>query len=86
MNKIQIIFNSDLKFVSVLSNVDRKYYQCIPKKEVAIQISKRRGTLGSYKGEVARSHPLFSVRKQYFFTLLAPPNALLDVEIGLHRP
>ena len=30
--KIQIIFNSDLKFVSVLSNVDRKYYKCIPKK------------------------------------------------------
>ena len=28
----QIIFNSDLKCLSVLSNVDRKYYQCIPKK------------------------------------------------------
>ena len=27
-----IIFNSDLKSVSVLSNVDRKYYQCIPKR------------------------------------------------------
>jgi len=63
------------------------------KKEVAVQLSKRRCTrvkrqaLGSYKGEgarVARSHPLFSVRKKYFFTLktlLAPPNA-----IGLHRP
>ena len=59
------------------------------KKEVAAQISKRRCTLGSYKGEVARSHHLFSVRKQYFFilkTLLAPPNAPFDVEIGLHRP
>ena len=58
-------------------------------KEVAVQISKQRCTLGSYKGDVERSHPLFSVRKQYFFTLLAPPpppNALLDVEIGLHRP
>ena len=58
------------------------------KKEVAVQISKPRCTLGSYKGDVARSHPLFSVRKQYFFTLktlLAPPNAPLDVEIGLHR-
>jgi hypothetical protein len=54
--------------------VDRKYYQCIPIKEIAVQISKRRCTLGSYKGEVARSHPLFSIRKQYFFTLktLAP--------------
>jgi hypothetical protein len=58
------------------------------KKEVAAQISKRRCTLGSYKGEVARSHPLFSVRKQYFFILktLAHPNAPFDVEIGLHRP
>ena len=59
------------------------------KKEVAVQISKQRCTLGSHKGEMARSHPLFSVRKQYFFplkTLLAPPNAPLDVEIGLHRP
>jgi hypothetical protein len=56
------------------------------KKEVAVQISKQGCTLGSYKGDVERSHPLFSVRKQYFFTLLAPPNALLDVEIGLHRP
>jgi hypothetical protein len=33
LKKFQIIFNSDLKFVSVLSNVDRKYYQCIPKKK-----------------------------------------------------
>jgi hypothetical protein len=59
------------------------------KKEVAIQISKQRCTLSSYKGDVAGSHPLFSVRKQYFFTLktlLAPPNAPLDVEIGLRRP
>jgi hypothetical protein len=59
------------------------------KKEVGVQISKRRCTLGSYEGEVARLHCLFSVRKQYVFalkTLLAPPNAPLDVEIGLHRP
>ena len=56
------------------------------KKEVAVQISKQRCTLSSYKGDVERSDPLFSVRKQYFFTLLAPPNALLDVEIGLNRP
>ena len=59
------------------------------KKEVGVQISNQRCTLGSYKGEVARSHPFFSVRKQYLFTLktlLAPPNAPLDVEIGLHRP
>jgi hypothetical protein len=37
-----------------------------------------------YKGEVARLHTLL-----YVFalkTLLAPPNAPLDVEIGLHRP
>ena len=54
----KIIFNSDLKCLSVLSNVDRKYYQCIPEKKVAVQISQRRCTLGSYKGEVARSHPL----------------------------
>jgi hypothetical protein len=40
--KNTIIFNSDLKSVSVLSNVDRKYYQCIPKKELGVQISKRR--------------------------------------------
>jgi hypothetical protein len=40
------------------------------KKEVAVQISKQGCTLGSYKGDVERSHPLFSVRKQYFFTLL----------------
>ena len=74
--------------MSVLSNVDRKYYQYI-RKEVAVSIAKRRCTLGSYKGEVAPSHPLFSVRKQYFFTLktlLAPLNAPFDDEIGLHRP
>jgi hypothetical protein len=32
MTHFGIFFNSDLKFVSVLSNVDRKYYQCMPKK------------------------------------------------------
>ena len=54
------------------------------KTEVGVQISKRRCTLGSYKGEVARLHTLL-----YVFalkTLLAPPYAPLDVEIGLHRP
>ena len=62
--KNQINFNSNLKLVSVLSNADHKYYQCIPKKEVGVQISKRRCNLGSYKGEVARLHPFFSDRKQ----------------------
>jgi len=28
--KVQIILNSDLKILSLLSNVERKYYQCIP--------------------------------------------------------
>ena len=53
------------------------------KREVGVQISNRRCTLGSYKGEVARVHTLW-----YVFALkplLAPPNAPLDVEIGLHR-
>jgi hypothetical protein len=53
VKKVQIIFNSDLKFVSDLSNVDCKYHQCIYQKKVAVQISKWRCTLGSYKGEVA---------------------------------
>ena len=57
--KNTIIFNSDLKSVSVLSNVDRKYYQCIPKIEVGVLISKRRYTVGWYKGEVERLHPFF---------------------------
>jgi hypothetical protein len=47
--KNTIIFNSDLKSVPVLSNVDHKYYQCIPKKELGVQISKRRCTVGWYK-------------------------------------
>jgi hypothetical protein len=46
--KNTIIFNSDLKSVSVLSNVERKYYQCIPKKEVGVHISKWRCTVGWY--------------------------------------
>jgi hypothetical protein len=46
VKKNTIIFHSDLKSVSVLSNVDRKYYQCIPTKEVGVQISKRRYTVG----------------------------------------
>jgi hypothetical protein len=53
------------------------------KKEVGVQISNRRCTLGSYKGEVARLHTLLCVFA--LKTLLAPPNAPLDVEIGLHR-
>ena len=54
------------------------------KKEVGVQISKRRYTPGSYKEEVA-----FLLRKQCLFalkSLLAPPNAPLDVESGLYRP
>jgi hypothetical protein len=61
--KNQINFNSILKLVSVLSNADRKYYQCIPKKEVGVQISKRRCNIGSYKGEVARLHLFFFCQK-----------------------
>jgi hypothetical protein len=64
VKKNQINFNSNLKLVSVLSNAESKYYQCIPKKEVGIPISKRRCNLGSYKGEVARLLSFFSVRKQ----------------------
>ena len=57
------------------------------KKGVGVQISKRRCTPGSYKGEVARSHPTFFFIKQFALkSLLAPPNAPLDVEIGLYRP
>jgi hypothetical protein len=59
------------------------------KKEVDVQISKRRCTPGSYKGELARSHPTIFLRKQYVFalqSLLAPHNAPLDVEIGLYFP
>ena len=79
--QIPIIFNSDLKSVSVLSNVDRKYYQCIPnkgnnKKEVDVgQISKRRCTVGSYKGEVEQLHPLFFCQKTvilYFENMFGP--------------
>jgi len=42
VKKIPIIFNSDLKFLTVLSNVDRKYYQCIPK----------RGSHSAFKAEI----------------------------------
>jgi hypothetical protein len=55
MKKIQIIFNSDVEFVSVLSNVDHKYYH----KQGAVPLSKRKCTrvksqaLGSYKREEA---------------------------------
>jgi hypothetical protein len=58
-------------------------------KEVGVQISKRRCTPGSYKGEVARSHPPFSSKNSNYFALkssLVPPNAPLDVENGLYRP
>jgi hypothetical protein len=80
---IEIIFNSDLKCLSVLSNVDRKYYQCIPKRGSRSDfkaemyswfIQRRGGTFASF----------LSIRKHYFFTLktlLAPPNAPFDVEI-----
>jgi hypothetical protein len=54
------------------------------KKEVGVPISNRRCTLGLYKGEVARLHTLLYVFA--LITLLAPPNAPLNVEIGLHRP
>jgi hypothetical protein len=36
----------------------------IYQKGVDVQISERRCTVVSYKGEVERSHPLFSARKQ----------------------
>ena len=86
----KIIFNSDIKFVYVLSNVDRKYYQCIPKKEVAVQLSLALNVklLVHTKERWHERIPLFCQNK-YFFTLktlLAPPNAPLDVEIVLHRP
>ena len=51
--KIQIIFNSDLKFVSVLSNVDRKFYQCTKKEVAHSDFKAEMYSLGSYKGEVA---------------------------------
>ena len=38
---VQIIFNSDLNCLSVLSNVDRKYYQCIPKKRQPLRFQSR---------------------------------------------
>ena len=88
VNKLYINFNSDSQFVSVFQmqtvNIINVY-----QKEVDVQISKRRYTPGSYKGELARSHPTFFLRKQYFFalqSLLAPPNAPLDVEIGIYFP
>ena len=87
--KFQIIFNSDLKCLSVLSNVDRKYYQCIPKKRKPFRFQSGDVLLVHTKERWHDRIPFFSVRKQYFFTLktlLAPPNAPLDVEIGLHRP
>ena len=60
-------------------------------KEVGVQISKRRCTPGSYKGEVAWLHPTFVLRKQYLFCfeiiIRSPtPNAPLDFENGLYRP
>ena len=53
VKKCQVILNSDITFLSFLSNVYHNYYQCIPKK-VDVEISKRRCTLGSYKWEVTR--------------------------------
>ena len=88
MKKFHIIFSSDLKKF-VLSNVDRKYYQCIPKKRKPFRFQSGDVLLVHTKERWHDRIPFFSVRKQYFFTLktlLAPPNAPLDVEIGLHRP
>ena len=61
----KIIFNSDLNFLSVLSNVDRKYDQCIPKKRGSRSASKRRYSrvivLGrSYKRE--GGHDFFTLK------------------------
>ena len=53
------------------------------KKDVAVQISKRKCTLGSYK-----AFPFFCQKTVflYFENIVILPNAPLDVEIGLHRP
>ena len=63
-----------------------------------INVYQKRGSRSDFKAEMyswfiqRRGGTIaspFSVRKQYFFTLktlFAPPNAPLDVEIGLHRP
>jgi hypothetical protein len=59
------------------------------KKEVVVQISNGDVLLVHTKKSWHDRIPFFSVRKQYFFTLktlLAPPNAPFDVEIGLHHP
>ena len=44
VKKIQMIFNFDLKFVSVLSNVDRKYDQCT--------YTKKRGSRSDFNAEM----------------------------------
>jgi hypothetical protein len=55
---IEIIFNSDLKCLSVLSNVDRKYYQCIPK----------RGSRSDFKRPICTMNPRGDILEpQYLF-------------------
>jgi hypothetical protein len=78
--KISNYFQFFLKCVSVLSNVDRNYYQCIPIKEVTVQPSKRKCTsvkpqaLGSYKGEWHDRIAFFLSEKifLYFDNILRP--------------
>ena len=80
VNKIPSIFNADIKSVYVLSNVDRKYYQCIPKRRRRSDfkaemyswfIQRRGGTIASLFFLSENSHS---------------PKAPRDIEIGLHRP
>jgi hypothetical protein len=75
--------------MSVLSNVDRKYYQCIPKKRKTFRFQSGDVLLVHTKESWYDRIPLFSPQKTVFFclkSLLADPNAPLDVEIGLYCP
>jgi hypothetical protein len=65
-------------FCLSFQNVDRKYYQWIPRKEVAVQLSKRRchvirQALGSYWGGTIAS-PFFCLKKilLYFENIISP--------------
>ena len=76
MKIFQIIFNSDLKFVPILSNVDRKYFQYIIKKKGNCSASKQEYSrvlaLGSYKEEGGTSGTIASLlfwSTFVFFTL-----------------